>query len=156
RRNDKDLVDRQSFGEQPVEPDIGEYPAGKTETARLVPLNEPRDCCPDVFFEKRLNRGRGILAGLAPGKRMKALAQCRKIGEVHLEAGIVGDAEVALHLGKQRWLAKGGEPGQFALMAGDLPAERLGDKAVGEPQAAVGALPSEPAVVTIEVGERAI
>ena len=64
--------------------------------------------------------------------------------------------EVALHLRQQGRLAKGGEPGQLALVAGDLPAERLGDKAVGEPEAAVGTLSSEPAIVAVEVGERAV
>ena len=51
---------------------------------------------------------------------MEALPQRRKIGEVHLDAGVLGDAEVALHLGQQGRLAKGGKPGQFAFMAGDL------------------------------------
>ena len=59
---------------------------------------------------------------------------------------------MALHLGQQGRLAIGGKPGQFALVAIDPPAKRLGHKAVGEAKAARGMGPAEPAVVAIEIG----
>ena len=73
------------------------------------------------------------------------------IGEVRLDPAIGRDAEVAEHFRQQRRLAIGGKSGQFAFVAIDLPAKRLGHGTVGEAKAARGIGAAQPAIVAIEV-----
>ena len=156
RRHDEHFVDRQALGQEPIEPDIGEDAAGETEPAHAVPLEEPLHRQGDAPFEQRLDRRGGVLAGVGEGERTEAVAQRAVVGQVHLDPAVRGDREVALHLGQEGRLAIGGKPGQLALVAVHPEAQGLGHKPVGEAEAARGMGARQPAIVAVEVGQRAV
>ena len=156
RRNDEHLVERQRLCQETIEPNIGEDAAGKAEAAHLVTLDEPADRLADAPLQQRLDRGGGILTRLGASEGLKTFAQRLMVGKIHLDPGIFGHPEMALHLRQQCRLAERGEPGQLAFMARHLPAERLGDKAIGEPHAALGLLAAEPAIVAVKVCQHSV
>ena len=78
------------------------------------------------------------------------------VRKVHRDAAKVGDAVVAQHFGKQRWLAVRGEPRQFAFVAIDLPPQGLGETPIGKTEAAGTIVFPQPTVVAVKVGEFAV
>lgn len=75
------------------------------------------------------------------------------VGEIHLDAAVLGNREVALHFRQQGRLSISRQPGQLAFVPVRPKAQRVGYIAVGEREAARGMGATEPAVVAIEIGQ---
>src|SRR5580693_2824773 len=56
RREDEDLVERQPFGENAIEPHIGKDAAGETEMPRLVAPQQPLDRAQHGVFKHLLDQ----------------------------------------------------------------------------------------------------
>ena len=83
---DENLIERQPFGENPIEPHIGKDAAGETEMPRLVAPQQPLDRAQHGVFQNLLDRGRGVFPAHADGKTADGVVHVAKIAEIRAHA----------------------------------------------------------------------
>ena len=82
RGKNENLVERQRFGEQAIEPDIGEQSAGQRELARAGAPEPPAHRLQGEVLGHLLDRGRDRFAVMALADRHELFAHRRPVAEI--------------------------------------------------------------------------